>query len=58
MFTYGIPIVMFVLIGLVCVFVAKKRGKDPATWLNVGVIVSALVFLAVSRIKKGKRKLS
>lgn len=56
MYTYeGALVVVSVLVGLVCAFIAKKKRKDQATWFNVGVALSALVFLVVNEIKKKRR---
>jgi uncharacterized membrane protein len=44
-----------VVLGLLCAFLAKKKRKDPATWFNVGVVLSALAFLIVNEFKKRRR---
>lgn len=57
MYSYG-TVAVIVLLGLLCAFVAKKKGKDMATWFNVGVILSTLVFWVVGETKKRKRRSS
>ena len=53
---YLVWIVMAIITGITCYFVAKKKSKDTFTWFVVGLVFNlfAVAIIALAKTKQQK----
>lgn len=56
MYTYPVLVAIALLLGLICAFIAKKKGKNPATWFGIGTVVGAVTLLMSNEIQKKRKR--
>ncbi len=42
--------------GIVCYFIAKEKGRDPALWFAGGIIFNVFAWAVLALIKRARQK--
>jgi hypothetical protein len=53
---YLVWLILAIVSGIVCYFIAKKKGRDPALWFAAGIIFNILAWAVLSWIMKSRQE--